>query len=430
MNTLNPSRKPARKSKFLSIAITRKVMLIGLTAITTLCLAPPVRAGGGSFYATVTNVTQLIADINYANTSGGTFTINLLPNTSFDLNTGNPGDGFGPDLLPVIGSPNAVNLTILGNGDTLQRDAADSQMRLFEVAYGSSLTLAQMTLQNGYAAGRTGGAIYNSGTLTISNCILTNNISDYSGYFRSALGGAIYNGAGTVIISDSSLSGNQAFDGGGGGQGGGIFNESGTVNISNSSISGNVAVGDGGAIYNDGTVTISNSPISGNGAWGDGGGILNNGTLTISQSTISSNSANLFDDGEGDTYGGFGGGIGNSGKVTVENSSTITGNSAAIAGADVYNPGTFYLDDTSTIGILIGISAIGLNPVLNIASWSSTAHQLVLAWSTNYTGCTLQSLTGLGSTNWTDCASPTVSGASYVVTNFMSARAQFFRLKR
>jgi len=42
----------------------------------------------------------------------------------------------------------------------------------------------------------------------------------------------------------------------------------------------------------------------------------------------------------------------------------------------------------------------------------------------------LQSSTGPGSTNWTDCASPTVSGAAYVVTNSMSAGAQFFRLKR
>jgi hypothetical protein len=74
--------------------------------------------------------------------------------------------------------------------------------------------------------------------------------------------------------------------------------------------------------------------------------------------------------------------------------------------------------------------AIGVSPVLSINSWSSAAHQLVLSWSTNYPGCTLQSSTDLGSTNWTDCASPTVSGASFVVTNSMSAGAQFFRLKR
>jgi probable HAF family extracellular repeat protein len=73
---------------------------------------------------------------------------------------------------------------------------------------------------------------------------------------------------------------------------------------------------------------------------------------------------------------------------------------------------------------------IGVSPALSINSWSSAAHHLVLSWSTNYTGCTLQSSTDLGSTNWTDCASPTVSGASFVVTNSMSAGAQFFRLKR
>ena len=73
---------------------------------------------------------------------------------------------------------------------------------------------------------------------------------------------------------------------------------------------------------------------------------------------------------------------------------------------------------------------IGVSPTLSINSWSSAAQQLVLSWSTNYTGCTLQSSTDPGSTNWTDCASPAVSGASFVVTNSMSAGAQFFRLKR
>src|SRR5437763_1278004 len=111
-------------------------------------------AGGGSFYVTVTNVTQLIADINYANGMGGTFTINLQPNTTFDLLTYTSSDAFGANLLPIIGAPNAVNLTIIGNGDTIQRDATNGnsyEVRLFEVAKGSSLTLEQMTLQNGYS---------------------------------------------------------------------------------------------------------------------------------------------------------------------------------------------------------------------------------------------------------------------------------------
>ncbi len=177
--------------------------------------------------------------------------------------------------------------------------------------------------------------------------------------------------------------------------------------ISDSLLSGNAATGDfayGGAIYNDsGTVTISHSAISGNFAGGAVGG-----------------DASLAE----------GGGIYNNGTVTVENYSSITGNGAADFGPDVYNLGPLYLDGTSTIGVLDGYSAIGVSPVLTINSWSSTGHQLVLSWSTNYTGYTVQSSTDLGSTNWTNCTSPTVSGAYYVLTNSMSAGAQFFRLKR
>ena len=308
----------------------------------------------------------MVADINYANTNGGTFTINLQPNTTF------------VGGLPVIGGTKTVNLTIHGNGSSDQ-DAT----RVFQVAPGSSLTLDHMTLQNGYEYAFNGGAIYNWGMLVISNCTLSGNVSYYSGYISSLLGGeggAIYNNAGTVIISDSFLSGNSATGNG---------------------------LAFGGAIYNDhGTVTIIHSTISDNGAFGDGGGIYNDsGTVTISHSTISGNSATSNDDFDW----AHGGGIYNNGTVTVENSSSITGNDAYDLGPDVYNLGQLYLDDTSTIGVLNGNSAIGLNPALSINSRSSTAHQLVLSWSTNYTGCTLQSSTNLGSTNWTDCASPTVS---------------------
>jgi hypothetical protein len=71
----------------------------------------------------------------------------------------------------------------------------------------------------------------------------------------------------------------------------------------------------------------------------------------------------------------------------------------------------------------------GVSPWLSIKSSSGTK-QVVVSWSTYYTGCTLQNSSGLGSTNWTNCASPTVSGAYFTVTNAMSAGAQFFRLKR
>jgi hypothetical protein len=40
--------------------------------------------------------------------------------------------------------------------------------------------------------------------------------------------------------------------------------------------------------------------------------------------------------------------------VTVQNASNITGNTASLLGADVYNLGVLYLDGTSTIGVLNG----------------------------------------------------------------------------
>src|ERR1035441_1622358 len=129
---INHDRRRLMKDRISNI--TRMGMLMALTAVAALCLAPPVRAGGGPFYPTVTNVTQLIADINYANTSGGTFTINLQPNTVFALLTYNGSGADGADLLPIIGAPNAVNLTILGNGDTIQRDATTYEIRLIERA--------------------------------------------------------------------------------------------------------------------------------------------------------------------------------------------------------------------------------------------------------------------------------------------------------
>jgi probable HAF family extracellular repeat protein len=107
--------------------------------------------------------------------------------------------------------------------------------------------------------------------------------------------------------------------------------------------------------------------------------------------------------------------------------SGISADGNTIVGTDYYSTPD-YTEEFGFVAYLPGL--IGVNPVLSIHSWSSAAHHLVLSWSTNYSGCTLQSSTGLGSTNWTDCASPAVSGASFVVTNSMSVGAQFFRLKR
>jgi uncharacterized protein (TIGR03118 family) len=272
----------------------------------------------GSFYPTASTVSQLISDINYANQVGGTVTINLQPNTTFDLNQINNTSYsyYNANALPIVGGTKAVDLTILGNGDTIEWAGGSTysnvEVRLLDVAQSASLTLDDVKLQNGSAI--EGGAIYNRGTLNvIDQSTLSGNVASD--------GGGIYNLGGTVAISDSILSGNSAF------LGGAIYNDGGAVTVSNSStLSGNhaelIPVGYGG------------------GPSGFGGGVYNSGgTMAISQSTLSDNAAS---DGGGIYVA--------AGTLTVENSSSIAGNTAP----DVYNLGVLYLDSTSTIGALDG----------------------------------------------------------------------------
>jgi hypothetical protein len=366
-------------------------------------------------YPTAATVSQLITDIKYANTTGGAFTINLKPSTAFDLEKVNNTTN-GANALPVVGGTKAVNLTILGNGDTIER-VGSKAFRLFDVSAGSSLTLDHLTLQGGWAydsrvwwgVGSDGGAIYNQGTLTVRNG------STLSGNTANNEGGGIYNAGGTVTVSNgSTLSHNTAYSGGGiynaGGtvtvsnstlsgntanyEGGGIDNDGGAVTVSSSTLSGNSAGSFGGGIYNsphdfgggvynDGTLTVSGSTVSLNTAIEAGGGILNQGTATFTSSAISSNSAGspprslplflgggIYNSGtltlsgctvSGNFAASAGGGIYNLGTLTVENSSSITGNTiladtaSGYAAEDVYNAGMvymLYLDSISMIGVL------------------------------------------------------------------------------
>ena len=287
-------------------------------------------------YATAANVSQLTADIAAANKAGGAITIKLASNTTFNLSSAN-NSANGGNGLPVISGSKGLNLTIVGNGDTIARVGLKA-FRLIDVAPGASLTLDHVRLQGGYSLSG-GGAIYNQGTLkVIDGSILSGN--------HAQDGGGIDNAGGTVTVSNSTLSGNTAQDGGG------IENGAGVVTLANCALSGNQAQL-GGGILNFATLTVGNSTLSGNaanqiyGSGGDGGGIANyGGSVTLNNSTVSGNSAvsaaGIY------TYGG---------KVTVENSSRVTGNISNFPdepAGDIYNNGVLAVDSTSTIGSLFG----------------------------------------------------------------------------
>jgi hypothetical protein len=286
-------------------------------------------------------VADLIAEINAANAGGGTNTITLTaPTTSPYVLTGVDNSTNGATGLPVIsggGKKVAVDdLTIVGNGDTIERSTASGTpaFRLFDVASGASLTTENLTLQNGLSPGTTpasgdgaGGAFLNLGTLTVNGCTMSNN-SAGGPNSTSPYGGGIGNFGDKLTVTGCTLSGNFA-----GLDGGGIFNAGGTTaTVQSTTLSGNSAY-DGGGINNQGTMTVSGCTLTGNSA-SFGGGIANeDGVLTVSGCTLSNNSA-AYDGGGIYNFDGASGG--NVGSVTVQ-SSTLSGNVASSEGGGIYN---------------------------------------------------------------------------------------------
>jgi hypothetical protein len=95
-----------------------------------------------------------------------------------------------------------------------------------------------------------GGGIFNHGTLVLSGCTVSGNISWHEA-------GGIFND-GTLTISGGTVSGSLAD------YGGGIVNH-GTLGLSGCTVSGNLSIYEAGGIFNDGTLTVENSSfITGN----------------------------------------------------------------------------------------------------------------------------------------------------------------------
>jgi hypothetical protein len=171
-------------------------------------------------------------------------------------------------------------------------------------------------------------------------------------------GGGVVNAGGSLSLTDSTVSGNTAYDGGGianedepahnsccegvgsitldnttvtantGFRGGGMVNEQqGSMALTDSVVSGNIS-SYGGGIFNSGagSLVLTRTTLSGNLAdWG--GGIINEGqaTLTLADSTLAQNHAR------------DGGGIFNQeGLVSFAGSSSVTLNVASEHGGGIY----------------------------------------------------------------------------------------------
>jgi hypothetical protein len=224
----------------------------------------------------------------------------------------------------------AADTTIDGSGQDVTI-SGDNRVRVLTISAGISLTLEGLTITDGRASVDNGGVLNFYGTLTVNHCNFVGNS-----------GGAIYNNHGSVTVSNSTFSENDAARGGGirnYGDGtvtvcngsftsnsGGIANFRGTLTVSDTTFSGNRA----GGIYNDrGTVIVTNSSFAGNSA-PSGGGIFNDdrGILFVDNSIFSHNLANS----------GYGGGIFNDYWGTLElNNSSFLGNRASLYGGGIFN---------------------------------------------------------------------------------------------
>ena len=257
-------------------------------------------------------------------------------------------------------------------------------------ANAGTLRLDGVELRGNRAEGpaASGGAVLNTGDLTITRSLLADN-------WATRAGGAIEANEGTTRIDRSTLKGNRTGDmpGNGGAlhltgagevevtgtivadnvataEGGGLWNsDTGTMTVSRVRFTGNEGQGDdadqgGGALFNDGgTLKVMWSTFTGNvadGESGSGGAILNDeGDLTVMRSLLQGNSASraggaieanvgtttldrvaLKDNRTGDNPGN-GGGLHLTGAGTVDISrSTVTGNAAAAEGGGLWNSAT------------------------------------------------------------------------------------------
>ena len=307
----------------------------GAIDINTLNGNPKVTISGSKFINNSAPLGGAILNIKDLTVKGSTF-INNTPNTIFN------GVGAGgnlnlnirtfTDLQNAIGlvtgtltlnqniamtAKEAANFT---NGITINKDItidgkghtidAKNLGRIFSIGEGFTVTLTNATLINGKAD--KGGAIYNDGSLTLSDVKLSDNAAD--GY-----GGAVFNN-GELVISDS------------------VFDSNDIVNRGSASVDYG-----GAAIYNwyDGTLTVSGSNFTNNIKNYKNGDNLVGAITTIGNATvIGSNFVN--------NSGRWGGAISATGAELRKNSSTLTvsntifkDNSALYAGA-VYIWGSNY----------------------------------------------------------------------------------------
>ncbi len=248
------------------------------------------------------------------------------------------------------------------------------------------------------------------------------------GATNTGRGGAIYNVGGTMVVSNSIITGNSAANGG-------AFNNAASsgpavpanLTIINCVVSNNSSTSSGGAMQNFSTsfLNVINSTISGNTsnlAGLAGGGIQANGTVTITNSTISGNNAPAGTGGGGIIFNGVG--------LTLNNV-TISGNTAA-NGAGGLHKSTATLNANVRNTIISGNSGAAANPDA-LGAFNSQGNNIigVVGTSTGWVASDLQNVNpllgplgsygGIGQTYPLLTTSPALNAGQNCVTDLSCA---------
>ena len=233
--------------------------------------------------------------------------------------------------------PYGTTVTLNLNGKTINRNLSSAiENGSVIMNYGTLTVSGGGTIKGGYSnnPGEGGGGIYNRGTLTINNATITGNQAYY--------GGGVLNDlyAGSLTIGGATISGNESR------KGGGIFIYAGVLSLNSGSIEGNTAE-EGGGIYihlnSNGGFRMTGGSITNNTANSGGGiGIFttnaeNNGydhEVIISGGSITNNTVSI----------GNGGGIYSSNDFSISgaNGNVIINNNYHVRNNTNYNDNLFF----------------------------------------------------------------------------------------
>ena len=165
---------------------------------------------------------------------------------------------------------------------------------------GSSFTMYGGEITGNKAGSGSGGGVFLVGTTNQTDpprfTMHGGTISDNTAGASDGGGGGVYVGEKCSFTMDGgAITGNKATAGNGGGIY--IHFNAGTVSISNATITGNKAsatgntsYGHGGGIYSERGVTVENVTIIGNNSTFEGGGIYGKGAITLTDATVTDNS--------------------------------------------------------------------------------------------------------------------------------------------